>query len=144
MKKEIRPAVAAVIFNDRHEVLLQQRSDSSKWCIISGHVEFGESVEEAILREILEETSSAAQIIRFIGLYSTPAYLTYRKGETETQYVTAYFEAVLKGDLPREYCHQETLKLCYFPIDQLPPNMDMIHPHWLSDALDKKRSVFVR
>lgn len=45
---QILPAVAAAIFNDKGEVLLQRRRDVNQWCIISGHVEFGETVEEAI------------------------------------------------------------------------------------------------
>jgi 8-oxo-dGTP pyrophosphatase MutT (NUDIX family) len=57
--KQILPAVAAVIFNDNGEVLLQKRKDVNKWCIISGHVEFGETIEAAILREIEEETNTS-------------------------------------------------------------------------------------
>lgn len=69
MKKQILPAVAAAIFNEKAEILLQRRKDVDQWCLISGHVEFGETIEQAILREIKEETNSTADIIRFIGVY---------------------------------------------------------------------------
>jgi len=46
--QQILPAVAAAIFNDKGEILLQKRKDVSQWCIISGHVEFGETIEAAI------------------------------------------------------------------------------------------------
>lgn len=70
--RQILPAVAAAIFNDKGEVLLQKRKDVNQWCIISGHVEFDETIEEAMLREIEEETNTKARIIRFIGVYSSP------------------------------------------------------------------------
>src|SRR5687767_13917277 len=98
-QKEIRPAVAAVIFNERGEVLLQKRRDVNKWCIISGHVEFGESVEEAMLREISEETNTRANIVRLIGVYSSPQSQTYTYADRTVQYVTSYFEARLGTDI---------------------------------------------
>ena len=83
MTKQILPAVAAAIFNDNGEILLQKRKDVNKWCIISGHVEFGETIEEAILREIEEETNTKAKIIRFIGVYSSPGSQTYLYGDRQ-------------------------------------------------------------
>lgn len=79
MESNIRvmPAVAAAIFNDRGEILLQKRKDVNKWCIISGHVEFGETVEAAMLREIVEETNVEGRLLRFVGVYSSPESQTY-------------------------------------------------------------------
>jgi ADP-ribose pyrophosphatase YjhB (NUDIX family) len=144
MKNEILPAVAVVIFNRANEVLLQKRNDTNKWCIICGHVEFGESVEEAILREILEETDTPAEIVRLIGVYSSPSYLTYGDGNKRTHYITTCFEARLSRDIPAGFSNQETRALKYFPVHELPPDMDRIHPQWLEDALDKSFRVFVR
>jgi len=64
MKTEILPAVSAIIFNEQGDVLLQRRKDTGKWCIISGHVEFGESIEQAIVREIQEELGVASSVKR--------------------------------------------------------------------------------
>jgi ADP-ribose pyrophosphatase YjhB (NUDIX family) len=144
MKNEILPAVAVVIFNRANEVLLQKRNDTNKWCIICGHVEFGESVEEAILREILEETDTPAEIVRLIGVYSSPSYLTYSNGNKRTHYITTCFEARLTRDIAAGFSNQETRALKYFPVHELPPDMDRIHPQWLEDALDKTARVFVR
>ena len=145
MRKEqqILPAVAAAIFNAKGEVLLQRRRDVNQWCIISGHVEFGESVEQAILREIAEETNARAQIKRFIGIYSSPESQTYYyKGKT-VHYITSYFEARLQEEIPADYNKGETYELQFFSVDQLPDNMALINPYWLNDAL-KKDKVFMR
>lgn len=141
---QILPAVAAVIFNDKGEVLLQKRKDVDQWCIISGHVEFGETVEDAMLREIKEETDCNANITRFIGVYSSPASQTYHYSNRSVQYVTSYFEASINGDIPAGFSNNETTAIQFFDPAELPADMALINPNWLSDALDKSENVFVR
>lgn len=145
MRKEqqILPAVAAAIFNAKGEVLLQRRRDVNQWCIISGHVEFGESVEQAILREIVEETNAKAEIKRFIGIYSSPESQTYHHKQKTVHYITSYFEASLQQEIPADYSKDETYELQFFSIDQLPENLALMNPYWLSDALTKDK-VFMR
>jgi 8-oxo-dGTP diphosphatase len=140
----ILPAVAAIIFNSKGEVLLQKRRDAGSWCILSGHVEFGEQVEQAMLREIKEETGADASIIRFIGVYSSPATQTYHYRERSVQYITSYFEASLHADLPEQFSNDETLQLAFFPVDSLPADFAQISPDWLSDALHPEQKIFVR
>ena len=89
-REQILPAVAAAIFNDKGEILLQKRRDVNKWCVISGHVEFGETIENAILREIEEETTVKANIVRLIGVYSSPASQTYVYDDRTVQNITSY------------------------------------------------------
>src|SRR3954464_939710 len=105
-KKEILPAVAAAIFNEQGEVLLQKRRDTNQWCIISGHVEFGETVAHAVLREIAEETNVQADIVRFIGLYSSPETQLYHYPERSVQYITSYFEARLAEDIAAGFTNE--------------------------------------
>lgn len=140
----ILPAVAAIIFNTNGEVLLQKRRDVNQWCILSGHVEYGEDVSTAILREIREETGVKGNIIRFIGVYSSPASQTYHYKNKSVQYITAYFEVTLDDDIPQGFSNEETAELHFFPTSQLPENFAQINRHWLSDALDKTPTSFVR
>jgi 8-oxo-dGTP diphosphatase len=142
MKKEILPAVAAIIFNEHGEVLLQRRKDTRKWCLISGHVEFGETVEQAILREIREETTIEASIVRLIGVYSLPEFQTYHYDDRSVHYILTYFEATLKEMVPPGYKNSETDALVFFPVNGLPDNLDQMNPNWLKDALSEK--VYLR
>lgn len=143
-KNEILPAVSAIIFNERGEVLLQKRRDRNKWCVLSGHVEFGESVEQAIIREIKEETSIASEIVRLVGIYSLPEYQTYHSENRRVQYITAYFEVRLTDLIDIDYSNSETEELKFFKVDAIPPDMDLINPYWLQDALAKNTQPFVR
>ena len=144
MIKEILPAIAVAIFNEQGQVLLQKRRDIDQWCIISGHVEFGETVTEAVLREIEEETNTTAEIIRFIGIYSSPDSQTYQYRNRSVQYITSYFEAKLTSDIPKAFSNSETKELKFFSPDALPEEFATINPNWLSDAKNKEQLIFVR
>jgi len=142
--QQILPAVAAAIFNDKGEILLQKRKDVNQWCIISGHVEFGETIEAAILREIEEETNAKANITRFIGVYSSPASQTYHYKDRTVQYVTSYFEAKLTGEIEPGFSNEETGELKFFAVENIPRELGTINPNWLTDALNKTSAVFIR
>ncbi len=62
------PTVGAFIFNDRGELLLLQ---SHKWpgryVVPGGHVELGEQLEQAVIRESKEETGLDVHEIEFIN-----------------------------------------------------------------------------
>lgn len=143
-KKEILPAVSAAIFDERKSLLLQKRKDTGKWCIVSGHVEFGETVQQAMLREVLEETGARSEIVRLIGVYSTPQYSTYYYPDRTVQYVVTFFEVRLLDPIPAGLHNAESEAFAYFAPDRLPAELDLVNPNWLADALDPQAGVFVR
>lgn len=64
-----KPVVGILIYNDAGEVLLwKSRKWTDKWVVFWGHVEWGESLLDAVKRETREETGLEIQDIEFIGL----------------------------------------------------------------------------
>jgi len=64
-----RAAVSAAIFRDGRVLLVQRRGPPSAgvWSLPGGHIEPGETVLDAIHRELREETSVIARIAEIIG-----------------------------------------------------------------------------
>ncbi len=71
--ERVEAGVAAVVFDGAQRVLLGRRADNGLWGLPSGHVEAGETVAEAVRREVREETGLEVAIVRLIGVYSDPA-----------------------------------------------------------------------
>lgn len=69
MNKYPEPTVSAIIFNPKGKILLcKSHKWGNKYVIPGGHIELGEKMEEALKREILEETGLNIYDIRLIGL----------------------------------------------------------------------------
>lgn len=63
--------VGALIFNDQYQLLLTKRgpkakNEVGKWEIPGGGVEFGESLKEAVVREIKEELGITIQVVELL------------------------------------------------------------------------------
>jgi 8-oxo-dGTP diphosphatase len=64
-------AASAVVFRGREVLLVKrgQKLGQGLWSLPGGKVEVGETVANAALREVLEETGIRATIVGFVGLY---------------------------------------------------------------------------
>lgn len=67
-------AVDGVIIKDNQILLIKRKNDPYKdsWAMPGGFVEYGERTEDAVLREVKEETGLEAKISQLIGVYSDP------------------------------------------------------------------------
>ena len=140
---EIRSGVAAFIQDAQGRVLLTRREDNGRWCLPGGHVDPGESVEEACVREVLEETGLHVEVKRLIGVYSTPHILVTYPDGNRAQFVALCFEAVvISGSLTTS---PETTELDYYTPEET-KTMDILESHLsrIEDGLAKKEAAFVR
>ncbi|MBA7511810.1 Aspartate 1-decarboxylase [subsurface metagenome] len=72
------PSVAAFVRNDNGEILLIKRGvapGKGKWALPSGFIEQNELPEEAVLRELREETNIKGTLKHLIGVYTEPTKL---------------------------------------------------------------------
>lgn len=121
----MKQAVVGIIFSeDRQKVLIIKRRDVQIWVFPSGGVDAGETPEEAVIREVFEETGLHAEILRKVGVYSPINRLAC---------LTYVFECKkLSGKLSTGL---ETLDLNYYSIEDLPHDFFFVHNDWLVDAL---------
>jgi len=61
-------AVGAIVGNERHEILLVQRSDSGAWLYPTGWADVGYSASEVAVKEVLEETGMEVEPTRLIAV----------------------------------------------------------------------------
>jgi 8-oxo-dGTP pyrophosphatase MutT (NUDIX family) len=81
------PAVSAVVADDEGRILLHRRSDNAKWSIPGGRIELGESVADAAVREVREETGIEVDPVSLVGVYSDPrSVVAYDDGEVRQQF----------------------------------------------------------
>lgn len=142
--RAIRPGVSAVVFDDDGRVLLQQRTDNGAWGLPGGAVEFGESVLEALHREVREETGLTIAVERLVGVYSHPDHhqiITYPDGNVLHFVSTCFAGRPTGGTLT---LGDETSGLAWFAPPAWPPDLMPIHRVRIDDALTRAALPFVR
>jgi HAD superfamily hydrolase (TIGR01450 family) len=142
--QSIAPGVAAVVFDGAGRLLLGRRADCGEWGLPSGHVEPGETVVEAVCREVREETGLEIGVDRLIGVYSDPTWQVfgYPSGEVVHFVTTCFACRVIGGSLQADGL--ETTEARFFDPGELPPDLLRMHPAWLRDALAGRTAPFVR
>ena len=117
----------AIIFDPtRHQVLLLKRADNGWWCLPGGRMNAGESVSEACVREVLEETGLQVHIKRLVGVYSDPHRITEYDDGNRYQFVSFALEVEpIEGELTLS---AESTDYGYFPVDEL-GKIQLLEPH---------------
>ncbi|HEY9736186.1 MAG TPA: NUDIX domain-containing protein [Trichocoleus sp.] len=133
---------ATILDASGHKVLLTRRAGSSCWSLPSGCMDLGESIVEACLREVLEETGLHGTITRLSGIYSDPhCLLEYADGECCQIVALNFVVDAIAGQLrPRD----ETTEYGYFSLAEL-EQMDVMEHHLerIRDAFDSGEGPIV-
>ncbi len=108
------PSVVVFLRNTRGDILLIRRGiapGKGEWALPSGFVEYDELPQNAVLRELKEETSITGKINSFIGFYMEP---TKVYGNV---LLIAYDIGIVKGK-PKH--GSDTIDARFFPAGKLP------------------------
>jgi ADP-ribose pyrophosphatase YjhB (NUDIX family)/ubiquinone/menaquinone biosynthesis C-methylase UbiE len=131
----------AIVLNEAGEVLLIRRSDNGRWCLPGGHVDYGETVTQCVIREAYEETGVEVAIERLSGVYSRP--YEAREGLTRpSHYVILAFVCRPVGGEMR--LSPESIDVRYFSPGELPEMLWSWHRERIEDALKGKMAPFIR
>jgi ADP-ribose pyrophosphatase YjhB (NUDIX family) len=122
--KIIVAGARAIIRNKKGDVLLIRRTDTGRWGMPAGSLELGDSVTDAVKREVLEETGLRVISCRPIAIYSDPKYsVTYPNGDQVQIFAMVFIVDEWEGELVRET--DETSDIGFFPLDNLPDTHEM-------------------
>jgi len=95
--KHPKPAVAAVIVRDQEILLIKRGAEPGmgQWSIPGGSMNIGETIEEAVKREVLEETGLVVEVGKLAGVYNL---IVRQDDEILFHYVILdYFAKVVSG-----------------------------------------------
>lgn len=107
------PVVSTVVERDRRILLVKRGKKPYKgaWCLPSGFAEAGESIQDAALRELAEESGVEGRILSLVDVHS---YKSRFYGDL----IFITFEVEATGGILKH--GSDTAKAGYFPIDALP------------------------
>lgn len=73
-KRPVLAVDAIVVRKDKSIVLVKRKDEPFKdlFALPGGHVENGETVEDAVVREVKEETGLDVRVGKLLGVYSAP------------------------------------------------------------------------
>lgn len=130
LKKNISITTDIVLLNDKNEVLLIKRRIppfTGSWVLPGGHVEYGETVEDALRREVQEETSIEIDNFYLLGIYSE------RDRDPRGHTIScAYYSRV--DNFPKIELNDEANEYDFFSFDDLPDNIGFDHRQIIKDV----------
>lgn len=128
--KSPKLAVDAVIFVGDKIVLIERKNQPFGWAFPGGFVDYGESVESAVVREVLEETTLniVDQTLENVGVYSAP------ERDPRGHVVSVVFSCEATGT-PKACDDAKNIKL--FDLDDL-PELAFDHKDILECFLEKR------
>ena len=122
------PTVDIIIEMNRGIVLILRKNPPYGWALPGGFVDYGESLEEAAVREAMEETSLNVELISQLGAYSAP------DRDPRQHNITVVFVAKADG---QPQAADDAVDIDLFYRDNLPKDLAFDHSKVLRDYYDK-------
>ena len=118
------PTVDVIIRCGDEIVLVERKNEPKGWALPGGFVDYGESLEQAALREAAEETGLELTALRQFGAYSSP------QRDPRQHNISFVFTAVGQGTLRGG---DDAARAVLFPLDDLPTPLCFDHARILAD-----------
>ena len=131
------PHSVVILFNERNEILLEERSDDGYFDFPGGGIDLKETAEDAARRELLEETGLEALELEFFKLYSGDiTHYVYFNGDEIYGIDIVYCCHKYKGELKAQESEVKSLK--FYSLENMPEKMSKRNKQII---IDLKRKV---
>jgi ADP-ribose pyrophosphatase YjhB (NUDIX family) len=118
------PGGSAIVVDQQGEILLQRRADNDRWALPGGTMEIGETLADAVIREVREETGLDVEPVRIVGVYSDPRHVfAYADGEVRQEFSICLACRIVGGQLTAS---EESSQVAFFAPEEI-ERLDM-HP----------------
>lgn len=124
------PTVDIIIEQQGKVLLIKRKNPPYGWALPGGFVDYGESLEQAAVREAREETSLEVSNLRLLGCYSDPS----RDNRFHT--ISTVFMAQATGT---PQAADDATELAFFSPDDLPSPLCFDHSRIIEDYLAYSR-----
>jgi ADP-ribose pyrophosphatase YjhB (NUDIX family) len=119
-------AVTAFIQGSTGRLLMIRRTDNDLYAIPGGAQEVGETIAQAVMREVKEETGITVEVTGLIGVYSDPEHvIAFSDGEVRQEFSLCFRARPIGGE-PRTSSESEEI-LWWSQLDWL--TSTFIHPY---------------
>ena len=118
----LQDGAAAIIVNDKGQILLQSRTDNERWGLPGGCQELGERFEETVIREVKEETNLdiTEDNLELVGIISGGTRRKeYPNGDVVINNTALYCVKNYTGEVKWD---SESKDMRFFDLDNLPEN----------------------
>ena len=132
----IVPHSVVLLFNEKNEILLEERLDDGYFDFPGGGIDLGETAEEAASRELFEETGLVADELKFFKLYTGEiTHYIYVNGDEIYGVDSVFICKKYHGELTPQV--DEVKALRFYPLDKIPAKMWIRNTQILKDYLTK-------
>jgi len=111
---------------ERRIVLIYRKNPPHGWALPGGFLDYGETLEEAAVREAAEETSLKVELVRQFHSYSDP------RRDPRKHTITTVFIARAEGE---PQAADDAARIGVFALDELPSDMAFDHAAILDDYI---------
>ena len=132
-----RTTTAIIPYSPDKILLVKRRTVPFKgyWALPGGRVEVGETVEQAIVREVKEETGLDIAITRKIGEYHEQGVEDNVKYD---YYPACFLVKIVGGEIRKQESEIEDIKV--FSLDEVPAALAFEHAQMIKDYLSIRKT----